>query len=162
MRLMTNNIKKILQKKIDEIIYIRSVVESSSSKIGFLKGEMDQKFSVYIEPLKEKLEEFLPPSEVNALVEDKRVTGLPVGFVRGRSWNCKGVIIDEASCLTKDELLLVLSRLGKFSKCFVIGDQFQSDIGGKSGFRGLFDLFSDRSRISFKMKIILYAIILEF
>lgn len=131
-------------KKIDEIIYLRNPIESSASKIGYLKGDLDQKFEMYVEPLKEKLEEFLPPSEVNLLIQDGRIMGLPIGFIRGRSWNCKGVIVDEASCLTREELLLVISRIGRFSKCFVVGDQFQSDIGNKSGFRPLMDFFSDQ------------------
>lgn len=131
-------------KKCDQIIYLRNPIESSSSKLGYLKGDLDQKFEMYVEPLKDKLEELLPPNEVNSLVNDDRILGLPVGFIRGRSWNCKVVIVDEASCLTREELLLVISRIGKFSKCFIVGDHFQSDIGNKSGFRGLLDFFSDQ------------------
>lgn len=136
-------LKLLQQKKIDQIIYLRNPIESSASKIGYLKGDLDQKFEMYVEPLKEKLEELLPQSQVNNLLNDDRILGLPVGFIRGRSWNCKAVIVDEASCLTREELLLVISRIGRFSKCFVVGDHFQSDIGNKSGFRALMNFFSD-------------------
>lgn len=136
-------LKLLNEKKISDIIYLRNPVESSTSKIGYLKGDLETKFENYVEPLKDKLEELLPKGDIDLLMRDQRVIGLPVGFVRGRSWNCKAIIVDEASCLTKEELLLVISRVGKFSKCFIIGDQFQSDIGNKSGFKHLFDFFSD-------------------
>ena len=44
-------------KRVSEIVYVRSIVESSDNKLGFLPGEMDEKMSPYIQPLIDKLEE---------------------------------------------------------------------------------------------------------
>jgi phosphate starvation-inducible PhoH-like protein len=138
-------LKLLNSKRIDQIIYIRNPVESSTTgKIGFLKGEKEDKMSPYARPMEEKLEEFLSLGEVNKLKNDERVECIPVGFVRGRSWNCKCIIVDEAACLTKDDIILLMSRVGEFSKIFFIGDsRNQNDIGSKSGFREMFNLFND-------------------
>lgn len=132
-------------KKADQLLFIRNPVESSTTgKIGFLKGEMAQKLAPYGGPLHDKLEEFLSDGEIKKLEADERIEILPVGFVRGRSWNCKCIIVDEAACLTKDDIILLISRVGEFSKIFFVGDSHnQNDIGAKSGFRAMFDLFND-------------------
>jgi molecular chaperone Hsp33 len=55
----TPGLHLINEKRVSEIIYVRSAVESSDSKLGFLPGEMDDKLSPYIQPLIDKLEEKL-------------------------------------------------------------------------------------------------------
>ena len=42
-------------KKVSDILYLRSAVESADSKIGFLPGEADEKMAPYIQPLLDKL-----------------------------------------------------------------------------------------------------------
>jgi hypothetical protein len=43
-----------------------------------------------------------------------------------------------------------LTRCGEFTKIFFIGDSVnQNDIGAKSGFRKMFDLFNDRESSDF-------------
>ena len=77
------------------------------------------------------------------LIDDNRVHVLPVGHIRGLSWNCKTIIVDEASCLSYEDLILLISRVGEFCKVFIIGDTFQNDIGAKSGFEDFYKLFDD-------------------
>jgi phosphate starvation-inducible PhoH-like protein len=131
-------------KNVDEILYLRAAVESSDSKIGFLPGSCEEKMSHYGVPLLEKLDELLTPGQVNKLVNDERVKVVPVGFTRGLSWSTKAILIDEAQNLTFKELVTLLTRIGKFSKCFVLADDTQSDINGKSGaFTKMCDMFDD-------------------
>lgn len=129
---------------IRELLYIRAAVESSDAKIGFLPGSCEEKMSHYGVPLLEKLDEFLPPAQVNRLVNEELVKVIPVGFTRGLSWNSKAILIDEAQNLTTKELITLLTRIGKYSKCFVLADPSQSDINGKSGaFEAMCKLFTD-------------------
>ena len=58
-------------KKISDILYIRSIVESSDNKMGFLPGDASEKLSPYLEPLLEKLEEMLDTSDINNLQKEK-------------------------------------------------------------------------------------------
>ena len=133
----------INQHKVSDLIYIRSAVESSDSKIGFLPGETDQKLAPYIQPLLDKLTELLPKKDIDLLIKEARVTGVPIGFLRGLNWNAKVVIADEAQNMTYKELLTLITRMGEFSKLFILGDEDQSDINGKSGFVKMRDIFDD-------------------
>lgn len=138
-------LKLLQQKKVDQIIYVRNPVESSSTgKMGFLKGSLDEKMEPYASIIFDKLDELLPPSEINALKEDGRIECIPLGFTRGKSWACKVIIVDESSSLCYDDFILLLTRCGEFTRIFFAGDSFnQSDIGSKTGFRKIFDRFND-------------------
>lgn len=132
------------QKRVSDVMYIRAAVESSDSKLGFLPGTADEKIHYYAIPFLDKLDELLPKADVDKLVKEQRVGIFPVGFTRGLNWNAKSVIVDEAQNLTQKELITILTRLGKFSKCFVLADPMQSDINGKSGaFEKIAALFAD-------------------
>ena len=136
-------LKLINQKKVSEMIYVRSAVESSDSKLGFLPGEMDEKMSPYIQPLVDKLEELLPKCDVEKLKKEERIHGFPINFLRGLNWNAKVIVADEAQNMTKKELVTLITRVGEFSKLFICGDPDQSDINGKSGFTSIMNIFED-------------------
>lgn len=127
---------------IEELVYIRNAVESSDHKLGFLPGAQDDKMAPYLEPLKDKLEEFLNIVDIKYLQQDERIYGVPVGFLRGASFTEKFVIVDEAQNMTEKELITIMTRVGENSKLFICGDTMQSDIGNKSGFNNIRELFS--------------------
>lgn len=130
-------------KRVSDLIYIRSAVESSDTKLGFLPGEADEKMAPYIQPLLDKLSEFLPKGDIDTLLKEERVSAVPVGFLRGLSWNAKVIIADEAQNMTYKELFTLITRIGEFSKVFILGDPEQSDINGKSGFIKMVSHFDD-------------------
>lgn len=130
------------QKKISNILYIRNVVQSGSGTLGWLGGDLETRLSPYMLPFQQKLDELLPREQVDRLIKEKVVESQPVALLRGTSYNCYGIIIDEASCMTKEDIMLALSRVGNFSYVFLIGDNFQRDLP-TSGFKEIFDLFSD-------------------
>lgn len=134
----------LMQKhSVSDILYIRSVVESASKSMGYLPGEAGDKMEPYLRPLRDKLDEILPLNEVTQLIKDKRAEGMPVGFLRGASFNARFILVDEAQNLDQKELITVLTRVGRFSKIIIAGDPMQSDINGKTGFSPLYKLFDD-------------------
>jgi phosphate starvation-inducible PhoH-like protein len=130
------------EKKVSDIIYVRSVVESADVKMGALPGEAEDKLSPYKQPLLDKLEELLPKENVQYLVKDNRVTGMPINYLRGLNWNAKVIIGDEFQNCTKKEIITFMTRMGEFSRAFMCGDPQQSDINGRSGFQSIFNLFN--------------------
>jgi len=136
-------LKLITSAKVSELVYIRSAVESSDSKLGFLPGAQDDKMAPYLEPFKDKLEELLSPVDIRYLQEEERIYGIPVGFLRGASWDEKFVMVDEAQNMTEKEIITTITRIGQNTKLFLCGDSMQSDIGNKSGFSNIIKLFSD-------------------
>lgn len=124
------------------IIYLRSVVESSSRSMGFLPGELEEKLSPYLQPLEDKLMEMIPPQDMVYLKEAGRIQAMPINFLRGASWTNKIVVVDEAQNMTQKELITILTRVGEGTKLFILGDPMQADIRD-SGFAKIVDAFSD-------------------
>lgn len=121
-------------KKIDEILYIRSIVESATRKLGSLPGEVDDKFKPWSIPLIEKCDELVGKQITNMLFENEYLKCTPVNYLRGSTFSNCAVIVDEAQNLEHSELVTILTRFGRNCKMFVIGDSLQSDIQ-KSGFK---------------------------
>ena len=131
-------------KCISDIVYLRSSVESSDQRIGFLPGSADEKLAYYKIPLLEKLDELLPDTTTERLEKEERISMFPVNFARGVNWTNKCIIMDEAQNCTTKEITTILTRLGEGSKCFILADPMQTDLhGGKSGFSKMYDLFHE-------------------
>ena len=133
----------ISERRVSDLVYVRSIVESADAKMGYLPGETNEKLAPYLQPLMDKLLELLPKTDIDVLKKEERISGLPVGFLRGLNWNAKVIIGDEAQNMTHKELVTLLTRVGEFSKVFIIGDPEQSDINGKSGFIKMVNIFDD-------------------
>lgn len=133
-------------KRASEIVYVRSIVESASHSMGYLPGFAEDKLKPYITPLVDKLEEFLPAGDIKKLFVDERIKPAPVNYLRGASYNANVVIVDEAQNLDFKELTTVITRIGKFSKFFILGDPMQSDLRHKeqTGFKPIANIFKDR------------------
>lgn len=130
-------------RQVEEMVYIRSIIESASKSMGSLPGEVQDKFSPWVIPLKEKLDELLPAGVSQNLLDTEIVRAIPVNYVRGLTFNDAVVIVDEAQNLTRSELITIMTRMGERSKMIIIGDTQQSDINGKSGFKEIYDTFND-------------------
>jgi len=130
-------------KRVSDLIYVRSVVESADVKMGFLPGEVNEKMAPYLQPLMDKLEELLPKNQIDLLKKEDRITGVPIGHLRGRNWNAKVIIGDEIQNTTFKEIFTLITRVGEFAKIIILGDPEQSDINGKSGFLKMISIFDD-------------------
>jgi len=130
-------------KKIDEIVYIRSIVESATRKLGSLPGEVDEKFKPWSIPLVEKCDELVGKQVTNVLFDNEYLKCIPVNFLRGATFTNSVVIVDEAQNLERSELVTILTRFGKNCKLFIIGDSQQSDIQ-KSGFEKIMKGFDSK------------------
>jgi phosphate starvation-inducible PhoH-like protein len=126
---------------IDQIYYIRSIVESASRQIGSLPGEIDDKFLPWSMPLIDKITEISGKMAADNLYKGEMIKGLPVNFCRGLTFNRALVIVDESQNLTKEELTTILTRFGHKSKYVIVGDTFQSDIKN-SGFKDIYNAFN--------------------
>lgn len=135
-------LQKIKNKKSSEIYYSRVPVESSIHGIGYIKGTSEEKMSPYTHPLIDKLNELLTEPHIKALMNDERVVGIPLGFLRGLNISNASFILDEAQNCRVEDFLLVMTRMAKFSTLFICGDAQQSDIK-QSGFNKVFNLFDN-------------------
>lgn len=137
-------------KCIEEIMYLRSAVESSDKSLGYLPGTADEKLRFFNLPFLDKMEELLAKGKADKLEKEGRISMFPVNFARGMNWKGKCIILDEAQNSTKKEIMTVLTRLGEGSKAFVLADPMQTDIkteGKRGGFNHLAEVFSDEESI---------------
>jgi phosphate starvation-inducible PhoH-like protein len=134
-------------RKVDEVLYIRSIVESAHRKLGSLPGEVDEKFKPWSIPLIEKCDELVGKQITNVLFNSNYLQCIPVNFLRGSTFSNSVVIVDEAQNLEHSELVTILTRFGKNCKLFIMGDTRQSDIFERSGFERIMKAFDSEDSI---------------
>jgi phosphate starvation-inducible protein PhoH and related proteins len=119
--------------RIERIILTRPAVESGES-LGFLPGDLDEKFSVYIDAFRDILNERLGAGTVDYCLRHGRIVAAPLAFMRGKTFNSKTfVILDEAQNTSPAQMKMFLTRIGEDCKVVINGDINQSDIRGPNG-----------------------------
>ena len=113
------------KKMCDKILVTRATIEVGKS-LGYLPGELNEKFDPYMDALKENLYKCWEEVKVNELIKADKIQALPVQFIRGKTID-DILIVEEAQNMTKAEMLAVLTRLGKTGKIIINGDNEQQD-----------------------------------
>lgn len=114
-------------RKINKLILTRPNVEAGET-MGFLPGSLEEKYEPYLFPFLEILQEKLGKTFVEYLIKTKVIEPIPIGFMRGRTFKNSVVILDEAQNATKEQIKLILSRIGTQCKIILEGDIDQADI----------------------------------
>lgn len=113
------------KKQCEKILVTRSAIEVGKS-LGYLPGNLDEKFNPYMEALVENLYKCMDPVKIDEFVKNGKIDALPVQFIRGKTID-DILIVEEAQNLTKPEMLAILTRLGKTGKIVINGDNEQQD-----------------------------------
>lgn len=111
----------------NKIIMTRPAIEAGE-KLGFLPGELEDKMDPYMTPFYDQMKELSNDKYLDLRFREERFEVAPLAYMRGRNFNDCVVIVDEAQNATKDQLLMILTRLGKTSKMIISGDPKQKDI----------------------------------
>lgn len=136
-------LKLLNSGRVKKILYVRSPCESSNTAtIGLLPGSLEERMAGYNAIMTDKLNELLPSAEAKKIVEEGFIEFIPPGLIRGRSFNATAIVVDECSQLSWEDLLLIVSRAGEFTRIFFVGDNYQRDIKN-SGFERFFKTFDD-------------------
>jgi len=118
---------------VERIILTRPAVEAGE-RLGFLPGELNDKFAVYIEAFKDALVDRLGSGAVDYYLRHGRIVAAPLAFMRGKTFGASTfVILDEAQNTSVSQMKMFLTRIGTDSRVVVNGDVTQSDIGGPNG-----------------------------
>lgn len=136
-------LKRLQEKRSSDLIYIRSTVQASDGETGFLSGDLHEKMFYFNAPLMDKLGEFLDEKSIDQLMKEERIKTFPTSLIRGNSWNSQDIIFDEAQNAAFASLQTVITRVGQFSKCYILADRNQNDYGNKSGFSRFYNIFDD-------------------
>ncbi len=119
--------------RIERIILTRPAVEAGES-LGFLPGDVNEKFGVYIDAFRDILNDRLGAGTVDYCLRHGRIVAAPLAFMRGKTFNENTfVILDEAQNTTPAQMKMFLTRIGEDCKVVINGDVAQSDIRGANG-----------------------------
>lgn len=113
--------------KVKKIIITRPNVEAGKS-LGYLPGSAEEKLFHYLVPIYDNLEIFIGKEKLAQLLEEEVIQCVPIGFMRGRTLNDSFIIIDEAQNMSREQLRMVLTRIGFGSRAVVTYDTEQIDI----------------------------------
>jgi phosphate starvation-inducible PhoH-like protein len=131
----------LFKKQFEKILITRAAVEVGHS-LGFLPGDLKDKFDPYLEAFQENLVKCYDKVRIEELIKDEKVQALPVQFIRGKTID-DVLVVEEAQNLTKSEMLAILTRLGKNGRIIINGDLEQTDIrdSGDNGLRYAIELY---------------------
>lgn len=115
------------QNKVNRIILTRPAVEAGE-KLGFLPGSLEEKVDPYLRPLYDALYDMVDPDKVVDMFEKKVIEVAPLAFMRGRTLNDAFIILDEAQNTTREQMKMLLTRIGFGSKAVITGDITQIDL----------------------------------
>lgn len=119
--------------RISKIVITRPAVEATGESLGFLPGELNEKFLPYITPIKEIAEELIGRSAFDMWLKNNHIEAVPLAYMRGRTFKDACVIADEMQNATKEQFKMLLTRSGENCKMFINGDTSQTDISGVNG-----------------------------
>lgn len=118
----------LFKKEYKKLMVTRALVEVGHS-MGYLPGNIGDKFNPYMEALVENLYscvEGVNKSKVDEYIKDEVITAFPCQYVRGKTIN-DVLIGEEIQNFTKEEMLALITRLGKRGKIILTGDAAQRD-----------------------------------
>jgi len=119
--------EQLFYKKIDKIILTRPNIETGRG-LGFLPGTLEEKYAPYLLPFDAIFTRALGRGFYEYALKSKTIEPTPLGFLRGTTFEDCIVLVDEAQNCTREEMKMLLSRIGRNCKMIFTGDTEQSDI----------------------------------
>lgn len=103
-----------------------------------LEMEADSQFEIF----EDILRDLVGYQKFTELTEEKKLELVPLGHMRGRTFNDAFIIIDEAQNMTIRKMRMAVTRIGRSSRMVVTGDPAHVDLRGDepSGLVHLLDL----------------------
>lgn len=115
------------QRKINQIIITRPTVSNEDN--GYLPGSLDEKMEPWLVPIRSNMRKvYNKPMILEKMESDEKIELVSLSHFRGRTFDNSAVIVDEFQNLTKQQLGMVLGRLGKGSTMMLCGDPQQIDL----------------------------------
>ena len=119
------------KKQINKIIITRPTVSTEDN--GFLPGSEKEKMEPWLVPIRSNMRKvYNKPNVLDKMEREESIELVSLAHFRGRTFENSVCIIDEFQNLTKSQLAMVLSRLGKNSTMIFTGDNQQIDLKDKN------------------------------
>ena len=123
--MLQHALKGVQEGRFSKIVFVRNnVITRGSRDIGFLGGGLVEKIYPYLMPIADLTSQ----DTLDELIRSEVLEPVPLGFLRGRDFsNSTLVFCDEAENLTKQNIQLMIGRIGDGSQLWIAGDLKQID-----------------------------------
>lgn len=119
------------KRRVDKIIITRPTVSTEDN--GFLPGTEKEKMDPWLVPIRANMRDvYNKPEILEKMEKEENIELVSLTHFRGRTFNNSVCIVDEFQNLTKQQLQMVLGRLGKNSIMILCGDKQQIDLKFKN------------------------------
>ena len=140
----------LIHKDVERIIVTRPVLQADED-LGFLPGDISEKFAPYFRPVYDVLVRRLGASFMQYCLRPEigKVEIAPFAYMRGRTFENAVVILDEAQNVTAAQMKMFLTRLGENVTVIVNGDITQCDLprGVQSGLSDALTRFKEDAMV---------------
>lgn len=115
------------KREVNKIVITRPTVSNEDN--GFLPGSLEEKMEPWLVPIRSNMRKvYNKPDILEKMEKEENIELVSLTHFRGRTFDDCIVIVDEFQNLTKQQLGMVLGRLGKNSKMMLCGDGQQIDL----------------------------------
>ena len=128
------------KKEVSKIYITRPIVEVGKS-LGFLPGELEDKYNPFIEPVLDSLYScYGDKVKIKKHLDNKDIEGYPIAYIRGKNMY-DFLLVDEAQNLSVAEVRAICTRLTPNGRIVFVGDTEQNDTRESyTGLNYLFDM----------------------
>ena len=139
----------LFKRQIDRITIMRPTV--ATEDIGFMPGDSRSKMEGWVIPVIENFKTLYDKNKIEKLLEEETIRILPLQFCQGVTFYNELTLLDEGQNCTKEQMNMVMTRVGRGSTLLITGDIRQNQLKNKSlsGFKELLDLQGKTSLIGF-------------
>jgi phosphate starvation-inducible PhoH-like protein len=114
-------------RQVNKIIITRPTVSNEDN--GYLPGSLHEKMEPWLVPIRSNMRKvYNKPMILEKMEKEENIELVSLSHFRGRTFENAVVIVDEFQNLTKNQLGMVLGRLGKQSTMILTGDPQQIDL----------------------------------
>jgi len=115
------------KREVNKIVITRPTVSNEDN--GFLPGSLEEKMEPWLVPIRSNMRKvYNKPTILEKMEKEESIELVSLSHFRGRTFDNSIVIVDEFQNLTKQQLAMVLGRLGKNSRMILCGDPQQIDL----------------------------------
>ena len=119
------------KRQIEKIVITRPTVSNEDN--GFLPGSLEEKLEPWLVPIRSNFQKvYAHKDKLEKMEKDEEIEMVSLSHFRGRTFDDAIIIIDEFQNLTKQQLQMALSRLGRGSVMILCGDTQQIDLKHKN------------------------------
>ena len=134
------------QREVERIVITRPAVGVDDERHGFLPGDINAKMEPWTRPIFDVFQEYYSPKQITGMIAEGVIEISPLAFMRGRTFKNAFIIADEMQNATPNQMKMLLTRVGDYSRMVVTGDIQQTDRqeaqNGLLDFSKLYDKYS--------------------